>query len=53
LTTFTGWDVDERLDEVESQFKAMKEAMNISLTDRKALENAVDMAKTQGMYSFK
>lgn len=42
-----GWDVDERLHEVESQFKAMKEAMNVSLTDRKTLEDAVDIAKTR------
>ncbi|KAK4448170.1 P-loop containing nucleoside triphosphate hydrolase protein [Podospora aff. communis PSN243] len=42
-----GWDVDERLDGIENQFKAMKEAMTTSLTDRKTLEDAVDMAKTQ------
>ncbi|KAK0720333.1 putative KAR3 protein [Lasiosphaeris hirsuta] len=42
-----GWDVDERLHEVESQFKVMKEAMNVSLTDRKTLEDAVDLAKTR------
>jgi len=51
LTTYTGWDVDERLNEVESQFKVMKEAMNTSLTDRKTLEDAVDIAKSRGMYS--
>ncbi|KAK3327771.1 P-loop containing nucleoside triphosphate hydrolase protein [Cercophora scortea] len=45
--TFTGWDVDERLHEVESQFKVMKEAMSLSLTDRKTLEDAVDLAKTR------
>ncbi|KAK3685390.1 P-loop containing nucleoside triphosphate hydrolase protein [Podospora appendiculata] len=42
-----GWDVDERLHEVESQFKVMKEAMSLSLTDRKTLEDAVDLAKTR------
>ncbi|KAK0619337.1 P-loop containing nucleoside triphosphate hydrolase protein [Immersiella caudata] len=47
LTSFTGWDVDERLDGIESQFKAMKEAMTTSLSDRKTLEDAVDMAKTR------
>ena len=50
VTTFTGWDVDERLHEVESQFRVMKEAMNVSLTDRKTLEDAVDLAKTRGVY---
>ncbi len=46
---FTAWDVDERLDKVESQFMAMKEVMNGSLTDRKALEETVDLAKTRGL----
>ncbi|KAJ9134612.1 Kinesin-like protein [Pleurostoma richardsiae] len=41
------WDVDERLYEVESQFKAMKEVMNVSLTDRKALEEVIELAKTR------
>ncbi|KAK4211025.1 P-loop containing nucleoside triphosphate hydrolase protein [Rhypophila decipiens] len=41
------WDVDERLHELDSQFKQMKEVMNVSLTDRKALEDAVDLAKTR------
>lgn len=42
---FTAWDVDERLHEVESQFKAMKEVVNGSLNDRKALEEIADLAK--------
>lgn len=50
LTSYTGFDVAGRLDEVESQFKQMKEAMNVSLTDRKVLEDAVDLAKTRGTY---
>jgi kinesin family protein C1 len=49
LTSFTGWDVDHRLNQVESQFKVIKEAMDNSLTDKKALENAVDLAKTRGI----
>lgn len=49
--SFTGWDVDERLHGIESQFKVMKEAMNVSLTDRKTLEDAVDLAKTRGILS--
>jgi len=50
LTSFTGWDVDERLDGIESQFKVMKEAMATSLTDRKTMEEAVEMAKTRGRF---
>lgn len=45
---FAAWDVDERLHEVEAQFKAMKEVMNGSLGDRKALEEVIDLAKTRG-----
>lgn len=41
------WDMDERLNNVESQFRVMKEAMDVSLTDRKTLEDAVDVAKTR------
>ncbi len=48
LTGFTAWDVGERLHGIESQFMVMKEAVTLSLTDRKALEEAVDMAKTRG-----
>lgn len=48
LRTFTAWDMDERLIEVEAQFKTMKEVMNTSLTDKKAMEGAIEMAKTRG-----
>lgn len=48
LTMFTAWDMDERLVEVEAQFKAMKEVMNVSLTDKKAMEEVIEMAKTRG-----
>ncbi|ROV88638.1 hypothetical protein VMCG_10310 [Cytospora schulzeri] len=41
------WDVDERLVDMESQFKALKEVMNVSLTDKKAMEEVIDMAKTR------
>ncbi|KAL2279942.1 hypothetical protein FJTKL_13087 [Diaporthe vaccinii] len=41
------WDMDERLVEVEAQFKAMKEVMNVSLTDKKAMEEVIEMAKTR------
>lgn len=40
--------MDERLVEVEAQFKAMKEVMNVSLTDKKAMEEVIEMAKTRG-----
>lgn len=48
LRGFTAWDVDERLHEVEAQFKAMKEVMHGSLTDRKAMEDVIELAKTRG-----
>lgn len=46
--TFTAWDMDGRLIEVEAQFKAMKEVMNVSLSDKKAMEEVIEMAKTRG-----
>lgn len=46
--TFIAWDMDERLVEVEAQFKAMKEVMNVSLSDKKAMEEVIEMAKTRG-----
>ena len=48
LKNFTAWDVDERLQQVESQFKAIKEVMDVSLTDKKKLEEAIDVTKTRG-----
>lgn len=42
-----GWDVDERLDGIESQFRVMKEAMATTLTDRKTMEEAVEIAKAR------
>ncbi|KAG7289412.1 hypothetical protein NEMBOFW57_005783 [Staphylotrichum longicolle] len=44
---YTGWDVDGRLNEFESQFKVMKEAFEGTVTDRKAMEEAIDLAKNR------
>ena len=49
VMSFTGWDVDGRLNEFESQFKVMKEAFEGTVTDRKAMEEAIDLAKNRGM----
>lgn len=48
VTNFTGWDVDGRLDEFESQFKVMKETFEGTMSDRKVLEEAIDLAKHRG-----
>lgn len=50
LTAFTAWDMDGRLVEMEAQFKAMKDVMNVSLTDKKAMEDVIEMAKTRGRH---
>lgn len=50
VTSFAGWDVDGRLNEFESQFKVMKETFEGTMTDRKVLEEAIDMAKNRGIY---
>lgn len=52
VTSFTGWDVDGRLNEFESQFKVMKETFEGTMTDRKVLEEAIDLAKNRGMYRW-
>lgn len=51
LTNFAGWDVDGRLNEFESQVKAIKEVFEGTMTDRKAFEEAIDLAKNRGMYA--
>lgn len=51
LTTFTGWDVDGRLNEFETQFKQMKEVFDSTLTDRKSWEEAMELAKNKGRCS--
>lgn len=48
MRTFTAWDMDERLIEVEAQFKVLKETMNGSLSEKKAMEEVIEMAKTRG-----
>lgn len=49
LTTFTGWDVRDRLDEFETQFKSMAETMEGTLAERKVMEQAIELAKSRGM----
>lgn len=51
LTDFTAWDVDDRLHEVEAQFRALKDVMNSSLTDRKSQDEALELAKTRSKCS--
>ncbi|KAK4222991.1 putative kinesin-like protein [Podospora fimiseda] len=42
-----GWDVDGRLNEFETQFKVMKEAFDSTITDRKAWEESMELAKNK------
>ncbi|KXX81490.1 Kinesin-like protein klpA [Madurella mycetomatis] len=42
-----GWDVDGRLNEFESQFKVMKEAFDVSLADKRTLEEVIELAKNR------
>jgi kinesin family protein C1 len=48
LTNFVGFDVDGRLNDFEREFKVMKEAFEGTLTDRKAMEEAISLAKNRG-----
>ncbi|KAL2169567.1 hypothetical protein VTG60DRAFT_5879 [Thermothelomyces hinnuleus] len=42
-----GWDVDGRLSEFETQFKVMKETFEGTMSDRKVLEEAIELAKNR------
>lgn len=48
LTNFAAWDVDERLQDLDTQFRQMKDVMNSTLTERKGLDEALELAKTRG-----
>lgn len=50
ITNFTGWDVDGRLNEMETTFKTMKEAFEGTMSDRKTMEDAIEIAKKRGMW---
>ncbi|KAL2191658.1 kinesin-domain-containing protein [Thermothelomyces heterothallicus CBS 203.75] len=47
VTNFTGWDVDGRLSEFETQFKVIKETVEGTMSDRKILEEAIELAKNR------
>lgn len=47
---FVAWDMDERLIEVEAQFKQMKEVMNVSLKDKTHMEEVIELAKARGSH---
>ncbi|KAL2175153.1 P-loop containing nucleoside triphosphate hydrolase protein [Thermothelomyces heterothallicus CBS 202.75] len=42
-----GWDVDGRLSEFETQFKVIKETVEGTMSDRKILEEAIELAKNR------
>jgi hypothetical protein len=45
---FVAWDVDERLGNFESEFKAMKEMINNSISGQKSLEDDVAAVRSKG-----
>ena len=51
LTSYTAWDVDSRVADMESQFKDFRDMVNSSLTERKDHEDALQIAKTRGKRS--
>lgn len=50
LHNFVAWDVDERLGNFESEFKAMKEMINNSISGQKSLEDDVAAVRQKGEY---
>ncbi|KAI0124054.1 P-loop containing nucleoside triphosphate hydrolase protein [Xylariales sp. AK1849] len=47
VTGFIAWDVDERLGNFESEFKAMKDMINNSITGQKSLEEDVAAVRSK------
>lgn len=48
VTGYTAWDVDGRVDTIESQFKELKDIVNTTINQKKGDEDALEMAKTRG-----
>lgn len=48
LTAFAAWDVDGRVDSMESQFKELKNMVNTSLVERKGHDDALETARIRG-----
>ncbi|GAO16626.1 hypothetical protein UVI_02012480 [Ustilaginoidea virens] len=47
LAGFTAWDVDGKMDSMESQFKELKDIMSATLTERRGHEDALELAKAR------
>ncbi|KND87433.1 Kinesin-like protein klpA [Tolypocladium ophioglossoides CBS 100239] len=47
VSTSSAWDVDDRVDTIESQFRELKDMVNTTLTQKKGDEDAFAMAKTR------
>ncbi|KAK3940841.1 P-loop containing nucleoside triphosphate hydrolase protein [Diplogelasinospora grovesii] len=41
------WDVNERIQDLDSQFRVIKEAMDSSISEKQAMEKAVDLANSR------
>lgn len=48
LTAFAAWDVDGRVDSMESQFNELKNMVSTTLVHQKGHEDALKLAKTRG-----
>ncbi|KAK2009261.1 kinesin motor domain-containing protein [Colletotrichum eremochloae] len=45
LTQFIGWDVEDRVAGIESQFKQVKESMDVMISDKALMDERIDMFK--------
>lgn len=48
LTAYTAWDVDGRVDTMETQFRELQNMVNTTLTQRKGEDEALELAKRRG-----
>ncbi|KAK1573920.1 kinesin [Colletotrichum navitas] len=51
LTQFVGWDVEDRVAGIESQFKQVKETMDVMLSDKELMDERVEMYKKRSTVS--
>lgn len=52
IRAYTGWDVDERLQKVESQWQEMQSVMKETVSEKKSMEHEIESANKRGRLKF-
>lgn len=48
LTAYTAWDVDGRVNHMESEFKELRSMLNDTLTQKRSDDDAYELARARG-----